>query len=114
MTAASLKFLYRVRWLMVAYLFGFAFIAYMQRTSFSVAAAQMMPDLGISQVQLGWLMTAYLVTYTVFQLPGGLFGQWLGARKTLVITGIIGLAATLATPVAPLLFGGTEIGRAHV
>jgi len=109
MSAARVKFPYRVRWLMVAYLFGFAFIAYMQRTSFSVAAAQMMPDLGISQVQLGWLMTAYLVTYTAFQLPGGVFGQWLGARKTLVITGIVGLAATLATPVAPLLFGGTAL-----
>jgi ACS family glucarate transporter-like MFS transporter len=94
---------------MVAYLFGFAFIAYMQRTSFSVAAAQMMPELGISQIQLGWLMTAYLVTYTAFQLPGGVFGQWLGARKALVLTGIVGLAATLATPVAPLLFAGTAL-----
>ena len=106
---AGLQLRYRVRWLMVTYLFGFAFIAYMQRTSFSVAAAQMMPELGISQVQLGWLMTAYLVTYTAFQLPGGVFGQWLGARKALVITGIVGLVATLATPVAPLLFAGTAL-----
>ena len=81
---------YRVRWVILAYLFGFAFVAYMQRTSFSVAAVQMMPELGISQIQLGWLMTAYLVTYTVFQLPGGVFGQWLGARKALVITGLVG------------------------
>ena len=65
----------RVRWPILGLLFGFAFIAYMQRTSFSVAAAQMMPDLGISQMQLTWLMTGYLVTYTVCQLPGGIFGQ---------------------------------------
>ena len=29
---------YRVRWTILAYLFGFAFIIYSQRTSFSVAA----------------------------------------------------------------------------
>jgi len=100
---------YRVRWVMLAYLFGFAFVAYMQRTSFSVASAQMMPELGISQIQLGWLMTAYLVTYTAFQLPGGVFGQWLGARRGLVITTVVALAATLATPLAPLWFKGAAL-----
>lgn len=99
----------RVRWVILSYLFGFAFVAYMQRTSFSVAAAQMMPELGISQMQLGWLMTGYLVTYTVCQLPGGVFGQWIGARKGLVITGLVGLAAAIATPLAPALFTGTAL-----
>jgi sugar phosphate permease len=99
----------RVRWVMLAYLFGFAFIAYMQRTSFSVAAAQMMPELGISQMQLGGLMTGYLIAYTICQLPGGVFGQWFGARKALVITGLVGLVATIATPLAPLLFTGAAL-----
>ncbi len=99
----------RVRWVILAYLFSFAFVAYMQRTSFSVAAAQMMPELGISQMQLGWLMTAYLAAYTVCQLPGGVFGQWIGARKALVITGLVGLAATIATPLAAVLFSGAAL-----
>ena len=43
----------RVRWVILTYLFGFAFVAFMQRISFSVAAAQMMPELGLSQMQLG-------------------------------------------------------------
>jgi len=99
----------RVRWPILALLFGFAFVAYMQRTSFSVAAAQMMPDLGISQMQLGWLMTGYLVTYTALQLPGGVFGQWIGARKALVISGLVALIAAIATPLAPLLFTGAAL-----
>ena len=99
----------RVRWVILAYLFGFAFVAYMQRTSFSVAAERMMPDLGISQVQLGWLMTGYLVTYTVCQLPAGVFGQWIGARKALVISGVVALIAAIATPLAPLLFAGPAL-----
>ena len=42
-------------------------------------------------MQLGWLFTAYLITYMVFQLPGGIFGEWLGARKALVVTGLSAL-----------------------
>ncbi len=99
----------RVRWVMLAYLFGFAFVAYMQRTSFTVAAAQMMPELGISQMQLGWLMTGYLIAYTIGQLPGGVFGQWIGARRALLITGLVGLAATIVTPLAPALFSGVAL-----
>jgi len=100
---------FRVRWVILAYLFGFAFVAYMQRTSFSVAAERMMPDLGISQMQLGWLMTGYLVTYTACQLPAGAFGQWIGARKALFISGLLALAATIATPLAPMLFTGAAL-----
>ena len=99
----------RVRWPILGLLFGFAFIAYMQRTSFSVAAAQMMPDLGISQMQLTWLMTGYLVTYTVCQLPGGIFGQWIGARKALVISGLVAFVAAIATPLAPMALTGAAL-----
>ncbi len=99
----------RVRWPILALLFGFAFIAYMQRTSFSVAAAQMMPDLGISQMQLGWLMTGYLVTYTACQLPGGVFGQLIGARKALVISGLVAFIAAIATPLAPMWLTGAAL-----
>lgn len=100
---------FRVRWVILALLFGFAFVAYMQRTSFSVAADQMMPDLGMSQMQLSWLMTGYLVTYTACQLPGGVFGQWLGLRRSLLIAGAVALAAATATPLAPLMFTGTAM-----
>src|SRR5258708_6222879 len=100
---------WRVRWVIFAYLFGFAFLAYLQRTSFSVTAVQMMEELGITQVELGWLLTAYLVVYTAFQLPGGVFGEWLGARKALVVTGVLGLIAAVATPAVPLLLTGSAM-----
>jgi ACS family glucarate transporter-like MFS transporter len=99
----------RVRWVMFGYMFAFAFVIYLQRTSFSVTAVQMMPELGITQVELGWLFTAYLITYTVFQLPGGIFGEWLGARKALVVTGLVGFCAAMATPLVPLLLAGSAM-----
>jgi MFS transporter, ACS family, glucarate transporter len=99
----------RVRWVIFGYMFAFAFVIYLQRTSFSVTAVQMMPELGITQVELGWLFTAYLITYTVFQLPGGIFGEWLGARKALVVTGLVGFCAAIATPLVPLMLAGSAM-----
>lgn len=100
---------YRVRWIIFAYLFAFSFIAYLQRQSFSIAAVQIMPELGYSQITFGWLLTASLVTYTVFQLPGGVFGEWLGARKALVIISLVAFAAAVATPLAPLVLTGAAL-----
>jgi ACS family glucarate transporter-like MFS transporter len=99
----------RVRWVIFSYMFAFAFVIYLQRTSFSVTAVQMMPELGISQVELGWLFTAYLIVYMAFQLPGGIFGEWLGARRALVVTGLVGFCAAMATPLIPLWMTGSAM-----
>jgi len=99
----------RVRWKIFAFLFGFGFIAYFQQRSFTVAAYQMMPQLGFSQMQIGYLETALLIGYTALQFPGGVIGQRLGARRMFVIIGLIALACTLVTPLAPLLVGGSAL-----
>ena len=99
----------RVRWRIFLLLFGFGFMAYVQQRSITVAGYQMMPQLGLSQMQLGVLETAMLVGYTALQFPGGIIGQRLGARAMFVIIGLIAFFATLATPLAPLLLTGSAL-----
>ena len=99
----------RVRWKIFGFLFGFGFFAYVQQRSLTVAAYQMMPHLGFSQMQIGGLETALLAGYTVMQFPGGVIGQRLGARRMFVVIGLIALGATLVTPLAPLLLGGSAL-----
>ncbi len=101
--------LLRVRWRIFAFLFAFGFIAYVQQKSITVAAERMMPELGLSQLQIGWLEQAFVLGYAIFQMPGGIFGQRLGARRTFVIIGLTAFCATLATPLAPALFGGNVL-----
>ena len=93
----------RVRWKIFLFLFGFGFVAYVQQRSIPVAAYQMMPDLGLSQIQISWLIDAGLLGYTLMQFPGGVLGQRLGARRAFVVIGLIAVAACLATPLAPYL-----------
>ncbi len=98
---------FRRRWAIFGFLFLFTFAAYVQRTAITVAAEPMMPQLGLTQLQIGWLETAFLITYTALQFPGGLAGQYLGARRMFALCGLLSLLATLAVPLAPSLAHGT-------
>ena len=99
----------RIRWWIFSYMFGFATLAYIQRTSLSVAAKEMMPALHLSQMQLGWLLSAFTTAYALAQIPGSVFGQRYGARLTYVLVGIVGLLATLGMPLAPMLLTGSAL-----
>jgi MFS transporter, ACS family, glucarate transporter len=100
---------HRVRWRIFAFLFAFAFIAYFQQKGLTVAAERIMPDLKISQVQVGWLEWAFVLGYAVFQIPGGVIGQRLGARLTITLIGIVAFLATVLTPLAPQLLRGSAL-----
>ena len=90
-------------------LFGFGFIAYLQQKSITVTAEPMMPELGLSQFQIGLIEWAFVLGYGLFQLPGGIFGQRQGARRTFVIIGIGAFLATVATPLAPFWLTGSGL-----
>jgi MFS transporter, ACS family, glucarate transporter len=99
----------RVRWRIFALLISFALIAYVQQKSVTIAAARMMPELGLDQMHIGWLEQAFVLSYTLFQLPGGLVGQRLGARAAFAVFGMLAFVAALGTSLAPLEFSGTHL-----
>ncbi|MDB6085859.1 MAG: hypothetical protein JWN43_3740 [Gammaproteobacteria bacterium] len=99
----------RVRWRIFSFLFSFGFVAYVQQKAITVAAERMMPELGLSQLQIGWLEQAFVLGYAIFQIPGGIFGQRMGARRTFVIIGLAAFIATIAMPIAPTLFTGRAL-----
>ena len=103
------RFAARIRWRIFSFLFGFGFLAYVQQKTITVAAERMMPELGLSQLQIGWLEQAFVLGYAIFQMPGGVFGQRVGARRTFVIIGLTAFLATIATPLAPELFAGPAL-----
>ena len=72
----------RIRWRIFSMLFGFGFLAYLQQKSITVTAEPMMPQLHLSQFQIGLIEWAFVVGYGLFQVPGGIFGQRQGARRT--------------------------------
>jgi MFS transporter, ACS family, glucarate transporter len=98
-----------IRWRIFSCLFGFGFLAYVQQKTITVAAERMMPELGISQFQIGVIEMAFIAGYAAFQLPGGVIGQKLGARRTFVLIGLIAFAATFVTPLVPYVLSGAAL-----
>jgi MFS transporter, ACS family, glucarate transporter len=109
MSSAAGSRAFPIRWRIFSFLFGFGFLAYVQSKTITVAAEQMMPALHLTQLQIGWLEDAFVWGYAIFQLPGGIFGQRLGARSTFVIIGLTAFLATIATPILPNFFTGQSL-----
>jgi ACS family glucarate transporter-like MFS transporter len=100
---------HRIRWRILSLLLGFGCIAYLQQKSLTVAAERIMPDLGLTQMQIGWLEWAFVLGYAAFQLPGGVIGQRLGARRMFTLISLVAFFATILTPLAPLLLAGSAL-----
>ena len=90
-----------MRWVILAILFVVSFVAYLLRMNISVAAKFMMPELGISEVQMGWVFAAFTLGYAVFQIPGGVFGDVAGPRRALAIVMLFWVAITMLTGWVP-------------
>lgn len=71
------------RSLILALLFGTSVVTYIDRVNISVTARQMMPAFGLTQQQMGWIFSAFVAGYALFQIPGGWLADRWGARIVL-------------------------------
>ena len=76
----------RVRYWVIVFAVSLAVIQYLDRVSISSAAAvpAIRRDLGLSEVQMGWVFSAFALAYAIFDIPGGYLGDWMGPRKVLM------------------------------
>lgn len=71
------------RWGLVFLLFLTASASYLCRVNISVAGALMMRDLGLSQIAMGRVFSAFILGYAIFQVPSGFAADRWGARRVL-------------------------------
>ena len=90
-----------VRWVVLALICLAGFVGYVLRTNMSIAGEMMMRDLGLSELQLGTILSAFAWGYGLFQLPGGLFGKMVGARRAMAFLLLTWGILTLLTAVVP-------------
>ena len=93
----------RTRWRILALLFLVSVITYVDRVNISVTARQMMPALGLTEVQMGQVFSAFVVGYALCQIPGGWLGDRWGPRRVLTIAVIWWSLFTSLTAVAAVL-----------
>jgi len=109
----------RTRYAVLLFVYLAAFITYLDRVCLSVAAPAMQAELGISQVEFGWVFTVFYIAYGVFEIPTAWLGDRWGQRLMLVrivgcwsmFTIFTGLARSFATMLATrTVFGAAEAG----
>ena len=88
------RFLVPTRWRLFSLLFLLSFLSYLMRQNIHVAGEFMMPELGISEIEMGWIYAAFIWGYALCQLPGGVFGKLLGPRLALSCAGVVWVITT--------------------
>jgi sugar phosphate permease len=86
----------RVRWLIFGLACFASWLLYLHRYAWGIikpAFREQYPD--FSDIEIGWLDSAFLATYAFGQIPGGLAGDRFGPRVVLSILALVWSLATL-------------------
>ncbi len=91
-----------VRWFLVGWLFVLSAVAFLDRVNLSVAGSSLANEYRLTDVQLGFLSTVFLLGYALFQTPSGWLSDRFGPRRVLsggVLWWGVFTALTAAVPV---------------
>ena len=75
-------------------------ISYLDRTTISVAAPQIIKEFGFTKSQMGLIFSAFAITYALLQVVGGTLGDRFGPRKVLALLMTWWSFFTMATAMA--------------
>jgi ACS family glucarate transporter-like MFS transporter len=91
-----------IRSRLVFWLFLLSAIAFLDRTNISIAGAAIRDELGIDNIQLGWVFSSFLLGYAAFQVAGGWLACRFGPRRILAAGvlwwGVFSALTTIASP----------------
>jgi len=99
----------RVRWFLIFWLFVLSAVAFLDRVNISIAGPSIASEFALSNIQLGWVFSSFLVGYAVFQTIGGWLADRWGPRRVLTV-GVLwwgiftALTATISATAGALIF----------
>lgn len=109
----------RARYWVIVFAVTLAIIQYIDRVCISKAMPSIQKDLGFSNIEVGYVFSAFTLAYALFEIPGGWLGDKFGPRKVLLrvvawwsfFTMATGWATTAGMMmVVRFLFGAGEAG----
>jgi ACS family glucarate transporter-like MFS transporter len=94
----------RIRWLMIGMIFVVDVLMFIDRVNISIAAKYIIPEYGLTEVQMGSVFSAFVLGYALLQIPGGWLGDRFGPRRVLAVAIFWWSVFTAVTAVAGELF----------
>jgi ACS family glucarate transporter-like MFS transporter len=89
------------RWLLVCWLFVLSAVAFLDRVNISIAGSSIAADYGLSNSQLGYVFSSFLLGYALFQTVGGWLSDKLGPRRVLTVGVVWWGIFTVLTAIVP-------------
>lgn len=75
----------RMRWVLIVWMFVMSAVAYLDRVNISIAGKAIAGEFHLDDVQLGWVFSAFVLGYALFQAPGGRLADRFGPRWIITI-----------------------------
>jgi ACS family glucarate transporter-like MFS transporter len=91
-------------------LVALSFVNYLLRNNISVAVPSIREEFGFSSAELGWILGSFNLSYTLFQIPGGVFGELVGQRRAMACIAVTWGLLTFLTGFAPGLMAASATG----
>lgn len=93
----------RVRWAIIGMLAVISGTTYMDRLNLGIAGKYIQDEFAFSNQTMGWILSAFVLGYALFQVPGGWAGDKVGPRRMLTFAIVWWSVFTALTALAPQL-----------
>lgn len=91
----------RIRHILAFWLFVLSAVAFLDRTNISIAGLEIAGQYRLSNQDLGWIFSAFLIGYASFQIPAGWLSARFGPRRVLTVGLLLWAVLTAATALLP-------------
>src|SRR5205823_279494 len=91
----------RVRWGILACVVMITVLTYIDRLNLSIAGKYIQDELSFSTQTMGWVLSAFLLGYSLFQIPGGWAADRFGPKNVLTAAILLWSVFTALTGLAP-------------
>lgn len=91
-----------LRWILIVWMFVMSAIAYLDRVNISIALSSIRDEFGFTDVQMGPILSAFIIGYALFQIPGGRLADRFGPRLVITLGVVWWGIFTAATALLPV------------
>src|SRR5271167_3718189 len=104
----------QLRWLLIFWMFVISAIAFLDRVNISIAGSSIEQEFHLDHIKLGWVFSAFVLGYALFQAPGGRLADRFGPRKILTLGTVWWAAFTAMTAFIPTGIAGMLVALVAV
>jgi ACS family glucarate transporter-like MFS transporter len=92
----------RVRWVLIFWMLVIGAVSFLDRVNISIAGPSIEREFHLDHIQLGWVFSAWVLGYALFQAPSGRLADRFGPRKILLLGTVWWAVFTALTALAPV------------